>query len=343
MQQYLDLVKTVLTEGKYKSNRTGVGTLSIFADTRKYDLENGFPILTTKDVGKGRWNSVVREFLWYLTGENHIRNLTKHTKIWGAWADEKGNLETAYGRFWRRFPIPEQGLEGEAWADGNCPWVKRESEGLVLDQVKYVIDTLKEDPNSRRMVVNAWHPGNATVSKLPPCHYTFVVDVLDGKVNVHMTQRSADIALGVPFNIIHQGFWVVLFAREAGLKPGIFAHTLIDAHEYCGDGKRGEFYRIHIDQLREKVLDVKEEGDYLEIRNWILREAPTEGDIIDNIKTGHIPGFDHIPGLLEQLSREPRPLPKLTIADKPLDELVFDDFKLEGYNPHPGIKFGIAV
>lgn len=154
MREYLDLVRFVLKEGVRKPSRTGVDTLSTFCANYRVDLSKGFPLLTTKQM---HWNSVVRELLWYLSGEDHIRNLRKHTKIWDAWADENGNLDTAYGYYWRRFPSARRNAAGE--------WEVRE-----VDQIRFVIDTLEREPTSRRLVVSAWEPGNAQTSTLPPCH-----------------------------------------------------------------------------------------------------------------------------------------------------------------------------
>ncbi len=287
MKEYLDIVRYVLENGEPKVNRTGVDTLSCFAYFYKIDLQNGFPLLTTK---KMYFNSMLHELFWYFSGEGHIRNLRKHTKIWDAWADPDGSLETAYGRFWRRFPVPEKGIKGENWG-GKWTYIDQETGGKVFDQIGYIIDSLKEikqNPqarNLRRLVVSAWHPGNAAESKLPPCHYTYCFNVSGDKLNCHLTQRSADIALGVPFNIACYSLITMLLAKETGFIPGEFAHTLIDAHIYT----------------------------------------------------------DHISGLREQLTRKPLSLPTVTIADKPFKELSFEDIKLNNYNPHPVIKFPVAV
>ncbi len=279
MKQYLDLVKLVMDEGVRKKSRTGVDTISYFGAFYKVDLSEGFPLLTTK---KMEWKSLLHEVLWYLSGENHIRNLRKHTKIWDAWADENGNLETAYGYYWRHFPSAEK--------DENGEWQVRE-----VDQIKYVIDEIKKKPYSRRLVVSAWEPGNATKSKLPPCHYSFAFNVSDGKLNCHLTQRSGDIALGIPFNLAAYSMLTQIIAQETDLGVGQFAHTIIDAHIYVGD-----------------------------------KNSETEK-------------YDHLEGLKEQLKREPLPLSKLIIAKKPIDELKFEDFQLEGYQHHDKIKFEVAV
>lgn len=243
MHEYLDLVDRVLTNGTHKENRTGVDTISSFAEFYKVDLSKGYPLLTTK---KTFFNSMLHEVFWYLSGEDHIQELKKHTKIWDAWADENGNLETAYGRYWRRYPVPEHGvaLGGEIFVAENHPHVRRESDGsLSFDQVGWAIDELKRNPNSRRIVVNAWHPANATISKLPPCHAFWALNVQNGKLNCHLTQRSADIALGVPFNLACYALLTQAIAQEVGIEVGEFAHTLIDAHIYVN----------HIDNLKEQL------------------------------------------------------------------------------------------
>ncbi len=270
MREYLDLVERVLTNGVYKQNRTGIDTISCFAEQYKVDLRVGYPLLTTKKVN---FKSMLHEVLWYLSGEDHIRNLRQHTKIWDAWADDNGNLETAYGRYWRRFPS----------AQINPGTGKYEV--IEVDQIGKIIQLLKTDPNSRRMVVSAWEPGNALNSKLPPCHYTFAFNVQGKRLNCHLTQRSGDIALGIPFNLAAYSLLTQILAQECGFEPGVFSHTIVDAHIY----------------------------------------------------------INHVDGLKEQLKRIPKPLPRLEIARKPIDELQFDDFTLTGYEYHEPIKFEVAV
>lgn len=237
MKEYLDLVKLVMNEGVRKKSRTGVDTISYFSAHYRVDLQKGFPLLTTK---KMIWKSLLHEVLWYLSGENHIRNLRKHTKIWDAWADEDGNLETAYGHYWRHFPSATKDKEGN--------WKVSE-----VDQIQYVIDEIKRQPYSRRLVVTAWEPGNATTSKLPPCHFTYVFNVADGKLNCHLTQRSGDIALGIPFNLAAYSILTQIIAQETGLDVGYFSHTIVDAHIYVGDkGTEMEKYD-HLEGLKEQL------------------------------------------------------------------------------------------
>ncbi len=246
---YLDLVRRVLDTGVRKPNRTGTDTLSVFGEHYAVDLAAGYPLLTTKKVA---FRAMLHETLWYLSGDDHIRDLRQHTAIWDAWATPEGDLETAYGRFWRRFPVPAVGatLGGEAWADASHPNVRTEADGsLAFDQIGYVLDTLRRDPASRRLVVSAWHPANAAVSRLPPCHYSFCFNVApagDGgpdRLNCHLTQRSADLALGVPFNLACYALLTHVVAGLAGLRPGRFAHSLVDAHVYVD----------HVDGLREQL------------------------------------------------------------------------------------------
>ncbi|TQQ79009.1 thymidylate synthase [Halonotius roseus] len=331
MQQYLDLVADTLAGGGHKPNRTGVDTIASFSQQYKVDLQEGFPLLTTKDLSGFRWNSLIHEFKWYLSGEEHIRNLREETGIWDAWADEEGRLDTAYGRFWRRFPVPDEGLDGEAWPDDDHQW--RNDDG-TFDQIQYVVDTLNESPNSRRLVVSAWHPANAAVSTLPPCHYTFVFNVQGDQLNCHLTQRSGDIALGVPFNIAAYSLLTHAVAQETGFEVGEFGHTVVDAHVYCGTDARGDWYADNLDRLQERLAGVESRADYLAVRDWLETEAPDE--------TEETEGYDHVPGLLTQLSREPRSRPRIEIADKPLDSLDFEDIELLDYDPADGISFAVA-
>ncbi|MBO6792320.1 MAG: thymidylate synthase [Balneolaceae bacterium] len=277
MKQYHDLVRNVLENGVRKENRTGTDTISGFAEFYKVNLAEGFPLLTTKKV---YFRSVILELLWYLRGEDHIRWLRDENDchIWDAWADEEGHVGPIYPVLWRRFPyLQKEAVDGK---EDEFTWVRKE-----FDQVQRAIDMLKTNPNSRRIVVSTWHPGLLGEMALPPCHLMYIFNVADGKLNCHLTQRSGDIALGIPFNLACYSALTMAIAQEVGLEPGTFAHTIVDAHIYV----------------------------------------------------------NHVDGLKEQLKREPRELPTLTINKKPVDELTFDDFILENYNPDPGIKFEVAV
>lgn len=283
MKVYHDLVQRVLEKGILKTNRTGTDTISSFAEFYKVDLEEGFPLLTTKKV---YFRSVIMELLWYLRGEDHIRWLRDENDvhIWDAWADEKGYVGPIYPVLWRRYPTLTSD-EGRRYApQGSDPsashWHVEE-----VDQLRNAIELLRTQPESRRIVVNTWHPGLLKEMALPPCHIMYIFNVANGRLNCHLTQRSGDIALGIPFNLACYAALTMAVAQEVGLKPGVFAHTIVDAHIYV----------------------------------------------------------NHVEGLREQLTRTPKPLPSLTIARKPIDELQYGDFELQGYDPDPAIRFEVAV
>lgn len=292
MRQYLDAVAEVLERGQRKENRTGVDTLSTFNINYQIDLRKGFPLLTTKEIS---WKNIVVENLWFLSGDTHIELLRRHgCRFWDPWADSSNRVPSAYGNFWRHFPVHDNG------------------QTAFVDQIAWVLDELARNPMSRRLVVSAWAPGNAQTSALPPCHALWILNVQNDAAGtphlcLHLTQRSCDIALGIPYNIAGYAFLLELFARFSGIRAGIFAHTLVDAHVYT---------------------------------------AKADGSMSE---------YDHVPGLREQLQRAPRPLPRLDIdasirgledVNALLDadtEDILAAFRLTGYQPHPPIKFKVAV
>jgi thymidylate synthase len=206
MKQYLDLIRLILEKGEEKSDRTGTGTLSMFGLQTRYDLREGFPLLTTKKV---LFSAVVHELLWFLRGSTNINdNLTQHTPIWDAWADEDGNLGPIYGHQWRN------------WG------------GTGIDQIQNAIDLIRSNPDSRRIIINAWNVADIEKMALPPCHAFFQFYVCNGRLDCQLYQRSADMALGVPFNIASYALLTQMIANECDLTPGFFVHTLGDAHIY---------------------------------------------------------------------------------------------------------------
>ena len=317
---YNELVQHVLKNGNYKPNRTSFDTVSQFGYTHKIDISDHVPVITTK---KFYWNSFIHELLWYLSGESHVRTLQEETSIWDEWSED-GLVETSYARFWRRYPLANHTVAGEAWADETDKQDWLNDDGETFDQIQYIIDMLSENPSSRRIVLNAWHPANAAVSKLPPCHFTAVFNVQNGDtLNCHLTQRSGDIALGIPFNITGYSLLTHLLADQTGLTPGTFSHTITDAHIYCGDGKRGEWYGENLHKIQQKQ----------DIHNYITSNAPKPD-------TEH---SDHIPKLLEQLTRDTHPNPTITYpSDKHIFELTASDFSLTEYTHEPAIKFAVA-
>jgi thymidylate synthase len=217
MQQYLDLMRHVLTAGVQKEDRTGTGTLSIFGYQMRFNLSDGFPLLTTK---KMHLKSIIYELLWFLRGDTNIKYLNDHgVRIWDEWADEAGNLGPVYGHQWRSWPTPQN-----------------ES----IDQISQVIEQIKTAPDSRRLLVSAWNVADINAMKLPPCHCLFQFYVAEGKLSCQLYQRSADIFLGVPFNIASYALLTMMFAQARGLQAGEFIHTLGDAH----------LYRNHLEQTR---------------------------------------------------------------------------------------------
>ncbi len=224
MKQYHDLVRRVLEEGEKREDRTGTGTLSVFGAQTRYDLRQGFPLLTTKKV---LWQGVARELLWFLRGSTNIRDdLQQHTPIWDAWADEHGELGPIYAHQWRRWGAPFK-----QHAKDKQPVVP-ERTGAGIDQLQQAIDMIRQDPTSRRIIVNAWNVADLPHMALPPCHAFFQFYVQQDRLDMQLYQRSADIALGVPFNIASYALLLMLVAQECGLSPGVFIHTLGDAHIY---------------------------------------------------------------------------------------------------------------
>jgi thymidylate synthase len=292
MKVYLDAVREVLERGTRRENRTGVDTLSSFNINYEIDLAFGFPLLTTKAIS---WKNIVVENLWFLSGVPDIGLLRKHgCRFWDPWADEDGLVPSAYGNFWRHFPVHENG------------------EAAFNDQIAWVLSELKRNPFSRRLLVTAWAPGNAQRSQLPPCHALFALNVQNGRdgiprLNLHLTQRSCDIGLGVPYNIAGYALLLELFSHFSGIRPGIFAHTLIDAHIYTAkpDGSMAEY--DHVPGLKEQ-----------------LKRAPR-----------------CLPRLT--ISPELRALDDVEALLSEDTETLLSRFRLEGYDPHPAISFKVAV
>lgn len=264
MRQYLDLLQRVLNEGIRKEDRTGTGTISLFGHQMRFNLEEGFPLLTTKKL---HLKSIIYELLWFLKGDTNIHYLQEHgIRIWNEWADENGDLGHIYGYQWR------------SWPDYS---------GGHIDQISEAVDTIRNNPDSRRIIVSAWNVADLPQMNLPPCHAFFQFYVADGRLSLQLYQRSADIFLGVPFNIASYALLLKMMAQVTGLKAGDFVHTLGDAH----------IYQNHLEQVKL------------------------------------------------QLTREPKPLPRLDLNPEVTDIFGFDyaDFILSGYDPHPHIKGEVAV
>ena len=264
MRQYLDLLQHTLDNGVAKSDRTGTGTRSISGYQMRFDLGERFPLLTTKKL---HTPSIIHELLWFLTGETNIRYLNENgVRIWNEWADEEGELGPVYGYQWRSWPA---------------------ADGRKIDQITQVVEQIRSNPDSRRHIVSAWNVGDVETMALPPCHLLFQFYVAEGRLSCQLYQRSADVFLGVPFNIASYALLTLMVAQSCDLRPGEFVHTFGDAHLYLN----------HLEQARL------------------------------------------------QLDREPRSLPRMTLNPevRSVLDFSFEDFSLEGYDPHPHIKAPIAV
>ena len=264
MKQYLDLLDRILTEGVKKEDRTGTGTISVFGNQMRFNLEDGFPLLTTKKL---HLKSIIYELLWFLRGDTNIKYLKDHgVSIWDEWADENGELGPVYGHQWR------------SWPDEN---------GGTIDQIHNVVNQIKNNPDSRRMIVSAWNVAEVERMALPPCHTMFQFYVANGRLSLQLYQRSADTFLGVPFNIASYALLLQMMAQVTGLKAGDFIHTTGDTHLYLN----------HIEQAKL------------------------------------------------QLTRTPRPLPRMIINPdvKDIFDFKYEDFQLEGYEPWPHIKAAVSV
>ncbi|MCA9602041.1 MAG: thymidylate synthase [Polyangiales bacterium] len=280
MRSYLELLDHVLHHGRPRTDRTGTGTLAIFGHQLRFDLADGFPLLTTKKV---HWKSVLHELLWFVRGDTHVGRLQEvGVTIWDEWATAEqtarfgraeGDLGPVYGHQWRNFGATKR-PDGTYERDG-------------FDQLAWLVDEIRRNPSSRRLLVTGWNPKEANQVALPPCHTLFQFFVNDGEISCQLYQRSADIFLGVPFNIASYAVLLMMVAHVTGLRPREFVHTFGDAH----------LYQNHLEQARL------------------------------------------------QLSREPRPLPTVRITTKRdrLDDFQFEDFVIEGYDPHPAIKAKVAV
>ena len=264
MRQYLDLMADVLRHGTEKADRTGTGIVSVFGRQMRFDLADGFPLVTTKKV---HLKSIIHELLWFLSGSTNIRYLKENgVSIWDEWADEAGELGPVYGAQWRNWQAPD---------------------GAAIDQIRQVIEQIRSNPDSRRLLVSAWNPGEIGKMALPPCHLLFQFYVANGRLSCQLYQRSADVFLGLPFNIASYALLTMMVAQVTGLEPGDFVLTLGDTHLYLN----------HLEQARL------------------------------------------------QLSREPRKLPAMRLNPEvnSIFDFVYEDFALEGYDPHPHIKAKVAV
>ncbi|HLC86349.1 MAG TPA: thymidylate synthase [Candidatus Nanoarchaeia archaeon] len=363
VKQYLDHSREILTSDRsnFKGGSKGMALISLFGYQDYYDLRDGFPLLTTKKMGI---KSVAHELIWFMSGESNIRYLAENgVHIWDdnafdhnlrGMVDEEIFPESALDRYsdaWKSARdeyvqrVKEDSEFADRWGDlgpiyGSQwrHWKYVDNNGNVkeIDQFKKLVDELKEKPTGKRHIVTAWQPGEVGHMALPPCHVLYQATANEeGQMDLQLYQRSCDQFLGVPFNIASYSMLTQIIAQQAGLKPRIFVHTFGDSHFYAGDGDRAKWYKENFFKLREAVRTVGSPEDYLKVLDWINASAPAE--------RRETAGHDHVTAIIEQLAREPKPLPRLRIADKQFDKLTIDDFVLEDYDPHPIIRRAMAV
>lgn len=354
VEQYLQHSRFILSDDytSFAPNRTGVHSISRFGYRDEYDLGRGFPALTTK---KMNFKSIIHELIWFLRGDSNIKYLVDNgVHIWDANAFDyylkKTGQRDRYGNYseeWSRACVeyigqiaedPEfarqHGDLGPVYGQQWRHW--KTSDGKEIDQLEDVVELLHKSPQSRRIIVSAWNPEEIHSMALPPCHLLYQFKVREDKLDCQLYQRSCDMFLGVPFNIMSYAMLTMIMAQQANLKPGLFSHVFGDAHFYCGTEARGDWYGTNLPELKQRVRNVVDREQYEDVRRWIVDTAPAE--TAENLL------LDHVPLILLQLTRQPRALPQLHINPaKMFDQLTFADFRIEGYDPHPHIKGGMAV
>lgn len=366
VQQYLEHCKEIFTSKRsgFKMGSKGSGLISLFGYQNEYDLREGFPLLTTKKMFT---KSIIHELIWFLKGDTNIKYLEdNNVPIWrgnafeynlpemieeGIFPEKIGKKEIKYSPDWdnamleysKRIKIDFGFAEkfGDAGSIYGKQWrfwkyFDEEKNKLVeIDQLGEVINKMRKNPVGKKYVVSAWNPGDIPKMSLPPCHVMYQMTSNDeGELELQLYQRSCDQFLGVPFNIASYAMLTQIIAQELNLKPKTFIHSFGDSHFYSGLEKRSQWYKQNLIELKQKIKNVSQRENYLEILDWINKNSS---------KDENEEKYDHVTAILEQMSREPKPLPKLTIAKKPFDKLTIEDFTIEEYESHPAIKRSMAV
>tara|TARA_Y100000310_G_C20689585_1_gene821347 strand:+ start:1036 stop:2169 length:1134 start_codon:yes stop_codon:yes gene_type:complete len=376
VQQYLDHSREILTSpySSVKSGSKGIPIISLFGTQNEYDLREGFPLMTTKQMFT---KSITHELLWFFTGDTNIKYLEdRNVPIWRGNAFEHnlpamqeegvfGGDIVKYTQEWddsmEEYAVRIKDDEEFAMRFGDAGpiypkqwrrWDHIDEDGKVteLDQLGDVIDNMKRKPLGKKHIVSAWNHGDVPNMSLPPCHVLYQMTANEeGEMDMQLYQRSCDQFLGVPFNFTSYSMLAQIIAQEVGLTPRRFVHTFGDAHFYAGEGERGNWYRENFNELRDKIKaidisDIDSREDYLDVLEWVNKTAPVERDENGRELEG-IESYDHVTAILEQLSRTPKKLPRMEIARKSLDDLTIDDFKLVGYkgNHDPAIRRAMAV
>ncbi len=361
-QQYLDHSKAILTSNRsnFKGGSKGSGIISLFGYQNEYDLREGYPLLTTKKMFT---RSMFHETIWFLRGDTNIKYLEdNNSPIWRPDAFQ-GNLPgmikegifpeglVKYSPDWDK-AMAEYGQRikediefAKRWGDAGPIYGKQwrrweyydhDKETFVeIDQLGKLIDGLRKKPTGKKHIVDSWNPGDTPSMSLPPCHVLYQATANEeGELELQLYQRSCDQFLGVPFNIASYAALTQVIAQEAEMIPKTFIHTFGDSHFYAGIGKRTQWHRDNFRELQKRVKSVSEKEEYLDIVDWININAPNDGNEEK---------YDHVTAILEQMSREPKPMPQLHIPNKPFDQLTIDDFVVEDYNSHPPIRRSMAV
>jgi len=367
VQQYLDHSLDILTSPRsnFKGGSKESGIISLFGYQSVHDLRKGWPLLTTKDMAV---DSMFHEYIWFLRGDTNIKYLEdnkcsvwrsdsfqhnlpemikerifpagmpKYSPDWDAalkeygkliredkdgFAEKFGGAGPIYGQQWRKWKYFDE----------------KQGKIIEIDQLRNMIEGLKKKPTGKKHIVTAWQPGDVPNMSLPPCHVLYqATGNENGELELQLYQRSCDQFLGVPFNLAGYAMLTQIIAQEAGMTPKTFIHTFGDSHFYASIGKRTEWYKENFEKLQKMIryvdYSLAPRTEYLEIANWINENAPADGNMEK---------YDHVTAILEQLSRNPKPLPKLTIAKKPFDKLTIDDFVVENYNPYPAIRRKMCV
>lgn len=362
VQQYLDHCKAILTSPRsnFKGGSKESGLISLFGYQNEYDLREGFPLLTTKDM---KIDSIIHELVWFLQGGTNIKYLEDNKcSIWRAdtfqhnlkgmikegifpegikkyspdwdkamkdygqmirespnFAERWGNTGPIYGKQWRKWDYTD----------------KETGEQKQLDQLGRVLNNMRKNPIGKKHLVTAWNPVDVPEMSLPPCHVMYQMTANEqGELELQLYQRSCDEFLGVPFNIASYAMLTQIIAQELNLIPKTFIHTFGDSHFYTGPEKRAQWYKENLGELQAKLKYVSHKEDYLSILDWVNDNAP---------KNGLDEKYDHVTAIIEQMSRQPKQLPKLTITKKPFDQLKFEDFTVSDYNHHPAINRKMSV
>ena len=366
VEQYLEHSRKILSSDKsgFKGGSKGSGLISLFGYQNEYDLREGFPLLTTKKMfTKG----IIHELIWFLRGETNVKYLEdNNVSIWrgnafeynlpgmikeGIFPEHLLNKENKYGIDWdkameeygQRIKESEEFAQrfGDAGPIYGYQWrhwryFNEEKGGLIeIDQLGNVIEEMKKKPVGKRHLITAWNPGDVPKMSLPSCHVMFQMTANDeGQLDLKLDQRSCDQFLGVPFNIASYAMLTQIIAQELGLEARRFIHSFGDSHFYTGLEKRGQWYKHNLPELRERIKIISKREEYLDVLEWVNKNAHQDE---------REEKYDHVTAILEQLSREPKSLPRMRISIKPFDRLTIEDFTLEGYEHHPAIRRSMAV